>query len=210
MPLRAMAEEPFAFVQLPPVRTEGVDFRTLLDEAGRPIVPERKKERIGLLQALAARLGSDVVIVEHFPFGRRQLAAEFLALIEAAQAANPRVLMLSSVRDVLVTPRPERIAEAEARAVERAHVDARLHERPPERARRRPASQPIVDHVDGHALGGFRDERVAHRGRLVQAVAVEDDAMAGVLRDLLGGELPPAEEPADVTSTIEAEKAQSR
>ncbi|CAM5199646.1 putative glycosyl transferase OS=Bosea thiooxidans OX=53254 GN=ARD30_03605 PE=4 SV=1 [Bosea thiooxidans] len=115
MPLRAMAEEPFAFVQLPPVRTEGVDFRTLLDEAGRPIVLERKKERIGLLQALAARLGPDVVIVEHFPFGRRQLAAEFLALIEAAQAANPKALVLSSVRDVLVTPRPERIAEAQER-----------------------------------------------------------------------------------------------
>ena len=75
MPLRAMAEEPFAFVQLPPVRTEGVDFRTLLDEAGRLIVPERKKERIGLLQALAAKLRPDVVVVEHFPFGRRQLAA---------------------------------------------------------------------------------------------------------------------------------------
>ena len=48
--------------------------------------------------------------------------------------------------------------------------------------------------------------RVAHRGRLVQAVAAEDEAMANVLRDLLGGEMPPAEEPPDVASTIEAEK----
>jgi predicted glycosyltransferase len=115
MPLRAMADEPFAFVQLPPVRTEGVDFRTLLDEAGRPIAPERRQERIGLLEMLAARLRPDVVVVEHFPFGRRQLAAEFLALIEAARSANPKALMLSSVRDVLVTPRPERIAEAQDR-----------------------------------------------------------------------------------------------
>ena len=115
MPLRSMEQEPFAFVQLPPIRTEGVDFRTLLDEAGQPIAPERKAGRIALLEELAERLRPDAVIVEHFPFGRRQLAAEFLALIAAARAANPKALVLSSVRDVLVTPRPDRIAEAHDR-----------------------------------------------------------------------------------------------
>lgn len=115
LPLRAMEGEPFAFVQLPVIRTEGTDFRTLLDEAGQPIGPERKAARIAMLEELAARLRPDVVIVEHFPFGRRQLAEEFLALIAAVKAARPEVLVLSSVRDVLVTPRPDRIAEAEAR-----------------------------------------------------------------------------------------------
>uniref|UniRef100_A0A9E8CJ62 Glycosyl transferase family 28 C-terminal domain-containing protein n=1 Tax=Bosea sp. NBC_00436 TaxID=2969620 RepID=A0A9E8CJ62_9HYPH len=115
MPLRAMESEPFAFVQLPVIRTEGTDFRTLLDENGQPIEPERKTARVAMLEELAARLQPDVVIVEHFPFGRRQLAGEFLALIAAARAARPEALVLSSVRDVLVTPRPDRIAEAEAR-----------------------------------------------------------------------------------------------
>lgn len=115
MPLRAMESEPFAFVQLPPIRTEGTDFRTLLDEGGQPIDHERKAVRIAMLEELAARLRPDVVIVEHFPFGRRQLAEEFLALIAAARAARPEALALSSVRDVLVTPRPDRIAEAEER-----------------------------------------------------------------------------------------------
>lgn len=115
MPLRAMDGERFGFVQLPPVRTEGVDFRTLLDETGAPIAPERKAQRFAALEGLAARLSPDVVIVEHFPFGRRQLAAEFLGLIAAARAANPRVLVLSSVRDVLVTPRLDRIVEAQDR-----------------------------------------------------------------------------------------------
>jgi len=118
MPLRAMGQEPFAFVQLPPVRTEGVDFRTLLDEAGKPIDPERRTERVAQLEALALALRPDVVLVEHFPFGRRQIAGEFLALIAAARAANPKALVLSSVRDVLVTPRPERIAEANERLAE--------------------------------------------------------------------------------------------
>ncbi|WP_293802614.1 glycosyltransferase, partial [uncultured Bosea sp.] len=115
MPLRDMEGEPFAFVQLPVIRTEGTDFRTLLDENGQLIEPERRTARIAMLEELAARLRPDVVIVEHFPFGRRQLAAEFLALIAAAKAARPEALALSSVRDVLVTPRPDRIAEAEER-----------------------------------------------------------------------------------------------
>ena len=115
MPLRAMAGEPFAFVQLPPVKVEGVDFRNLLDEDGRPITASRRAERQAVLAGLATTLRPDVVITEHFPFGRRQLADEFLGVIAAAKAANPHALVLASVRDVLVTPRPDRIAEAEAR-----------------------------------------------------------------------------------------------
>jgi len=115
MPLRAMEVEPFAFVQLPPVKVEGVDFRNLLDEHGRPIDPSRRADRQALLAGLATSLRPDVVITEHFPFGRRQLADEFLGLIAAARAAHPQALVLASVRDVLVTPRPDRIAEAERR-----------------------------------------------------------------------------------------------
>ena len=115
MPLRAMEGEPFAFVQLPVIKAEGTDFRTLLDEGGQPIELERKAARIARLEELAARLRPDVVIVEHFPFGRRQLAGEFLALIAAVKAVRPEALVLSSVRDVLVTPRPDRIVEAEER-----------------------------------------------------------------------------------------------
>ncbi|MGX5734949.1 glycosyltransferase family protein [Bosea thiooxidans] len=118
MPLRAMESEPFAFVQLPPVRTEGVDFRNLLDEAGRPITAERGAARVSQLERLAADLRPDVIVTEHFPFGRRQMASEFLALIAAAKAANPTALVLSSVRDVLVRPRANRIAEANRRITE--------------------------------------------------------------------------------------------
>ncbi|WP_038363743.1 glycosyltransferase [Bosea sp. UNC402CLCol] len=115
MTLRSMEAEPFAFVQLPPVRTEGVDFRSLLDEAGQPVEVGRMAARIAMVEELAARLRPDVVITEHFPFGRRQLAEEFLAAIAAAKAANPAALVLASVRDVLVTPKPTRIAEAHER-----------------------------------------------------------------------------------------------
>ncbi|OYW67959.1 MAG: hypothetical protein B7Z40_04805 [Bosea sp. 12-68-7] len=115
MPLRDMTGEAFAFVQLPPVKVEGLDFRNLLDEAGTPIEAGRLARRRAMLAALATTLKPDVVVTEHFPFGRRQLAEEFLTLIAAAKAANPFALVLASVRDVLVTPRPDRIAEAEGR-----------------------------------------------------------------------------------------------
>lgn len=115
MKLRPMEGEPFAFVQLPPVRTEGVDFRTLLDEGGRAVEPERMAARTAALEELTTRLRPDVVITEHFPFGRRQLADEFLAVIATAKAINPKVRILSSVRDVLVTPKPARIVEAQER-----------------------------------------------------------------------------------------------
>jgi hypothetical protein len=39
----------------------------------------------------------------------------------------------------------------------------------------------------------------------VQAVSASDEELARILRDLLGGEEPPAEEAPDVASTKEAE-----
>jgi predicted glycosyltransferase len=124
MPLRAMEGEPFAFVQLPPVKIEGTDFRNLLDEGGQPIDEGRRAARRAMLADLATQLRPAVVITEHFPFGRRQLADEFLGLIAAAKAADPRALVLSSIRDVLVAPRADRVAEAHARISE--HFDGVL------------------------------------------------------------------------------------
>ena len=115
MPLRSMEGEPFAFVQLPPVKVEGTDFRDLLDECGDAIHDARRNARQAMLVDLATRQRPAVVITEHFPFGRRQLAGEFLALIAAAKAADPATLVLSSIRDVLVTPRADRVAKAHAR-----------------------------------------------------------------------------------------------
>jgi predicted glycosyltransferase len=124
MPLRTEVDEPFAFVQLPPVKVEGVDFRNLFDEAGQPIDAARRANRQARLAELVATTRPEIVVTEHFPFGRRQLADEFLGLIAAARAATPQVLVLSSIRDVLVAPRADRVAEVEARLD--AHFDAVL------------------------------------------------------------------------------------
>ncbi len=101
MKLRPMEGEPFAFAQLPAVRTEGVDFRTLLDEAGRAVEPERMAARTAALQELATRLRPDVVVTEHFPFGRRQVRFELLPLLDAIARAEPKPKLLTSLRDIL-------------------------------------------------------------------------------------------------------------
>ncbi|SEM00075.1 Predicted glycosyl transferase [Bosea lupini] len=114
--LDGKAAADYRFVQLPPVRTQGTDFRNLLDEDGRAATPERLAARCEQLVALAREMSPDIVVTEHFPFGRRQLASEFLALIAAARDANPDALVLSSIRDVLVAPqRPDRSAETAER-----------------------------------------------------------------------------------------------
>ncbi|MDJ1159455.1 glycosyltransferase [Chelatococcus sp. SYSU_G07232] len=104
------------FVQLPPVRSAGTAFSTLLDEDGRPASSALLAERRRELTAIFARMRPDVMVTELFPFGRRMLADEFMALLAAAEACRPRPVTLASVRDVLVAPaKPERIAEAHRR-----------------------------------------------------------------------------------------------
>jgi predicted glycosyltransferase len=108
-----------AFVQLPPVRTAGTDFRTLLDETGAPVDAGRLRGRRDMLVDTLHALRPDLVVTELFPFGRRVLADEFMALLNAALALRPRPRILSSIRDILVAPsQPDRIAQAHGRLAE--------------------------------------------------------------------------------------------
>ncbi|KZE35295.1 glycosyl transferase family 28 [Chelatococcus daeguensis] len=116
MPAPLVRLDGVTLLQLPPLRSHGVDFRTLLDANGNKASPALMQERAERLAKAVTEGQPDVVITELFPFGRRMLAAEFIRLIQAARALKPAPLLLASVRDVLVAPaRAERIAEAEAR-----------------------------------------------------------------------------------------------
>ena len=111
----AVAEVAFgdaALVQLPPLRAADESFRTLVDDGGRPIDDAWRARRRDALLDLFARVAPDVLVVEMFPFGRRQLRFELLPLLEAARASG--VYTVSSVRDVLTARKPERTAEAAA------------------------------------------------------------------------------------------------
>lgn len=103
-------------LQLPPLRSDGVNFSKLLDETGAPASDDLMARRRDMLCDALISTTPDVVVTELFPFGRRQLADEFLALIEAAHTRRPRPAIVASIRDILVAPAKEgRVAETHAR-----------------------------------------------------------------------------------------------
>ena len=89
-------------VQLPPVRAADMSFKVLLDENGAPVDDAWKQRRRDRLLQVFHATRPQVVIVELFPFGRRQMRFELTPLLEAAWAATPRPVVVSTVRDILV------------------------------------------------------------------------------------------------------------
>jgi predicted glycosyltransferase len=92
-------------LQLPPATSP--DLKQLLDENGKPVDEAWKTRRRDLLIEAFHRFAPDVLVVELFPFGRRQLRFELLPLLDEAREK----LVVCSVRDVL-QPRPAREEEA--------------------------------------------------------------------------------------------------
>jgi len=130
-PARLADLENVAFVQLPPVRTAGTDFRTLLDEDFGPIDQAYLDSRRALLLDTLETTRPDILVTELFPFGRRVLADEFSALLDAARRMNPRPRVLCSIRDILVaSSKASRIEETHARLL--ADYDAVLVHGDPE------------------------------------------------------------------------------
>lgn len=116
MPAPLVRLDRVRLVQLPPLRVRGTAFSELRAADGGPAGAALLDRRRSMLLAALEEAAPDVLITELFPFGRRALAGEFLALVEAARAGAPRPLVLASVRDILVAPeKPGRVAEAHAR-----------------------------------------------------------------------------------------------
>ncbi|MBZ9764633.1 glycosyltransferase family protein [Mesorhizobium sp. CA8] len=88
-------------VPLPPVTSGDEGFSGLVDLHGKPIDDEFKKRRSEMLVQAFRDCRPDIVIIEAFPFGRRQMRFELLPLIEAIEATSPRPLLATSVRDIL-------------------------------------------------------------------------------------------------------------
>ena len=117
-------------IQLPPAVAADVHFSAILDQDRRAIDDVWRDKRRRLLLAAFEVEQPDLVLVEMFPFGRRQFAFELLPLLEAAKARHLPTAV--SLRDILVAKsKPERIAETVAvvrRLVDRVlvHGDPRL------------------------------------------------------------------------------------
>jgi predicted glycosyltransferase len=119
MPVPGFVSGATRFEQLPPTRAPDKFFKLLVDEHDQQINDVWKASRTAQLCEVFTQTQPDIVMIELFPFGRRQMSFEIEPLLDAARATgSPRPLIVSSVRDILVEPgKPERVDEM----VERIH-----------------------------------------------------------------------------------------
>ena len=101
MPVQGLEVHATHCVQLPPASAADLSFKTLLDVHGRPVDDAWKSLRRQQLMDAWSACEPDALVIELFPFGRRQMRFELLPLLEAARARSPRPWIISSVRDVL-------------------------------------------------------------------------------------------------------------
>ncbi|ANM13941.1 MULTISPECIES: glycosyltransferase family protein [unclassified Rhizobium] len=125
LPVPGFPGEGVKTVALPPVVASNAGFSGLADADGRPAGEEFLNARRDLLLEAFHAARPDVVIIEAFPFGRRQMRFELLPLLAAIDTAEPRPKLLSSVRDILQENRKAG-RDAETAALVRAHFDAVL------------------------------------------------------------------------------------
>ena len=116
-----------ALLQLPALKAGVRGFNDLVDEAGQPAGEALMEERRNRLLALLGKHRPDAVIIETCPFGRRQMRFEVGTLLEAALGADPRPLVVSSVRDILQTKRKAGRAAEAADMVERCFDFVLVH-----------------------------------------------------------------------------------
>ncbi len=98
--------------QLPSVSAADDSFKVLLDEDGQPIDDAWRRRRREALLACFEATRPNVIVLELYPFGRRQFRFEILPLLEKASTAAQPPQIACSVRDILVSKaRPERNRE---------------------------------------------------------------------------------------------------
>jgi predicted glycosyltransferase len=104
------------------LRARDETYAALVDANGNAPSDGLWAARRNMIAAAVSSTPPDVLVIETWPFGRRKLAGEILAMIEAARAASPRLKIAISVRD-LPTPPGDRKRLDDAAAHLLAHAD---------------------------------------------------------------------------------------
>ncbi|TCL01514.1 putative glycosyltransferase [Shimia isoporae] len=100
-------------IQAPSLASDGTNFTKLLCDDGREADADYLQRRSSYMVAALQDQRPDVFITELFPFGRRSLSAEFLALLAACESMDKKPVVLGSVRDILAPPsKPEKAMRA--------------------------------------------------------------------------------------------------
>ncbi len=100
--------------QLPPVKSDGVNFTRLLDTDNHLVTAQYLSERQAMARRILQSVAPDILITELYPFGRRILRTEFTAVLETAYALPKRPRILCSIRDILAPPsNPQKAIDTE-------------------------------------------------------------------------------------------------
>ena len=98
--------------QLLPIKCRDGNFKDLITDDGRTLDEEIKEIRRDALLAILKEVSPEAVIIEAFPFGRRQMRFELLPMLTACQAHLPKPKIICSVRDILqISAKPGRTDE---------------------------------------------------------------------------------------------------
>lgn len=117
MPSPILKTEGVILHQLDPVRAADAEFSQIVDADGHPADDAWRARRARALLDLFDACAPDALLIELFPFGRRQFAFELLPLLQAARGRKNRPLILCSVRDIIL---PSAKAGRSEEAVQRA------------------------------------------------------------------------------------------
>jgi len=101
LPVSGFEPSGVAQIALPPLAVRDGNFSELVNKDGLVVDDAFKRDRAERLLDAFHSSRPDILILEAFPFGRRQLRFELLPLIEAAEASVPKPLVVTSIRDVL-------------------------------------------------------------------------------------------------------------
>jgi predicted glycosyltransferase len=101
LPVRGFPPPRLDHVVLPAVTSASEAFSGLIDADGNVIDDAFKERRRELLIGTLRERRPDIVVIEAFPFGRRQVRFELLPLLEVVAGMSPRPKLVTSVRDLL-------------------------------------------------------------------------------------------------------------
>ena len=168
-PVPGISLDGVRLVQLPPASAADLSFKVLLDASGRAIDDAWKRKRADALLAAWRSADPQVLVLELFPFGRRQMRFELLPLLDAAAAAPRRPAIVCSVRDILGGQKSPQRQEETASLVEQ-HFDR------------------VLVHGDAGVLGFEQTFPLAARiaAKLHYTGYVVDALAAGATRDKAG------------------------
>ncbi|POO49882.1 glycosyltransferase family protein [Agrobacterium rosae] len=124
-PVPGFPGEGIRHIELPPIAVSDGSFSGLVDATGQPVDDAFKDNRTSMLLGAYRGARPDIVIIEAFPFGRRQVRFELMPLLSAIEHSLERPLVMTSLRDIL-QERAKPGRDEETISLVKKHFDAVL------------------------------------------------------------------------------------